>query len=343
MSGPFAMLMRAVAIVGLVGLTGWVGAGWTGVHSSERAVPDFRLEDMAVRMNPAPNAAIIGSSVVRHHFRTDVLDSLTGMTWHNLGISASFAPESYALAESFLDSEASDGLKMLVVDVTPFEPPHWENARTLRRTWYMSPQEWWRCMQLLDWRDDPKLSLERAGLFTTGALTRFVDWTRQLEDGRQAHPDAIDGWVPLDTTAERHDALKWSRLQFLEKPDEWLDHLDATEQDFDYRVAQDPPAVGGWTCPRGELDYHLTKMEALREQAEARGIRCVFLFQMLWGTNGCLYFEAVEKWGNRDVLELMGTPEEVIHVRSNQFDWVHLTPSGARTVSELLARKLMAR
>ena len=345
MSGGLAIVRRAAGALGLIALTGWVGAALTGIHSADQAVPEFCLSDMAARTDAPVNAAIIGSSVVRHHFRTDILDSLTGLTWHNLGISASFAPESYALAEAFLESKAADGLKLLVLDVTPFEAPHWENAQTLRRTWYMSVSEWWRCMRMLEWRKKPELALERAGLFTAGSFTRWIDWTRseawESRRGR-SHPDAIYGWVPLDTTAERHDALKWSRIQFLEKPGEWMELLRSTEQDFDFRVDQDPPAVGGWTCPRGELDYHLAKMEDLREQAAARGIRCVFLFQMLWGTNGCLYFEAVEKWGNRDVLELMGTPEEAIHLRENQYDDVHLTPSGATVVSRLLARKLQA-
>ena len=345
LSGGFAIVRRTAGALGLVVLTGWVAAAWTDIHSAERAVPEFRVSDMAERHDPRPDAAIIGSSVVRHHFRTDVLDSLTGMTWHNLGISASFAPESYALAEAFLNSEAADGNELLVVDITPFEAPHWENAKSLRRTWYMSWGEWWRCLGMLDWAGAPLESLERATLFSTGRITRFVDGFRPEalnRWSRGAHPDAIQGWVPLDTTAERYDALKWSRSRFLERPREWLEQLRATESDFDFRAGQNPPVVSGWTCPRRELDYHLAKMEDLRERAEARGIRCVFLFQMLWGTNGCLYFEAVEKWGDRDVLELMGTPEEVLRLRQHQYDDVHLTPSGARVVSSLLARKLMA-
>lgn len=343
--GRWTLVTRAFSVFALVVVAGWLANPATGIHDTARAVPEYDalLREAADRGDV--NAVIIGSSVVRHHFRPDVLDAETPWTWHNLGLSASFPPESYALAEAFLASEAADSATLMVVDILPFEAPHAENAKHLRRTWYMDAGELAACLSALPWGSDFPRAWATGQTFLTSALTHAIGWLRPEAWSAPSHPalgNRIAGWTPLDTLESRSDALHWAREDFLKQPAERLAGLRAEAADFDFRAsgaAPDPCVY--WTCPPAEITYHLERMADLREAAAARGIRCVFLFQMLWATNGCLYFEAVNRWGPEAVIELMGSdPGAALHAAANHYDATHLTPSGATLISRALAGRL---
>jgi hypothetical protein len=343
--GQWNLVMRAFSVFALVVAASWLANPVTGVHETARAVPEFDalLQEAAGR--DGVDAVVIGSSVVRHHFRTDVLDAETPWTWHNLGLSASFPPESYALAEAFLASPAADSVALLVLDILPFEAPHAENAKHLRRTWYMDAGELASCLSALPWGSDFPRAWATGQTFLTSALTHAIGWLRPEAWSAPARPALVGrvaGWSPLDTLEPRSDALHWAREDFLKQPTERLTGLRAEAADFDFRAsgAAPDPCVH-WTCPPEELAYHLQRMADVRAAAAARGIRCVFLFQMLWGTNGCLYFEARDRWGAGEVIELMGSnPGAGLHVRPHHYDGAHLTPSGATFISQALATRL---
>lgn len=344
-TGRWTLVVRTFSAFALVVAASWLANPATGIHETARAVPEFDalLQEAAGRKGV--HAVVIGSSVVRHHFRTDVLDAETPWTWHNLGLSASFPPESYALAEAFLASPAADSARLLVLDILPFEAPHAENAKHLRRTWYMNAAELAACLQALPWGSDFPRAWATGQTFLTAALTHAIGWLRPeawSAPNRPALVGRIAGWSPLDTLETRSDALHWARLDFLKQPAERLAGLRAEASDFDFRAsgAAPDPCIH-WTCPPEEIAYHLQRMADIRSAAAARGIRCVFLFQMLWGTNGCLYFEARDRWGTDDVVELMGSdPGEALHEAANHYDATHLTPSGATLISRALAARL---
>lgn len=344
-SPPCAFAIRSAAFFAFAVALGALLAWARGVHELDRAWPEFaeKLERVSAT-DPPLNAVVLGSSVVRHHFVPSVLDSCTaplGLRWFNLGLSASFPPESYALAERALESEEATKWRLVVMDVMPLEPPHWENIGTLRRAAAMDVRT---TLQLLPTAvENP----EAAGVYLATALTRAMDGFRFLEDAGQ-HVGSMDaerrGYAPLDTTKVRWDALRHSRDEFLKNPAALLLDWQAEGADFDYRAsgrASDPNV--GWNCPPAELEWHMKRFAALQDLAQTRGIHLVFLFQKLWGTNGCLYFEALEAFGPDHVVELMGSKgREAMSSQQHWYDHAHLNPSGAAMISEELGERLLS-
>jgi len=344
-AGPVALLRRCCGVLAILVIAGWIANPITGVHRPARAVPTFAALLHEAEARDSTSAVVIGSSVVRHHFRTDVLDAETDWVWHNLGLSASFPPESYALAEAFLNSPAAEGVELMVLDLLPFEQPHPENARHLRRTWYLNGNALGASLRALPWSTDVERAWASGQTFLSSAIARLFGWTR-TEAWSPAPSASLSGrqrgWTPLDTLVPRTDALHWARQDFLAGPEERLAGLRAEARDFDFRAsgAAPDPCIH-WTCPPAEVGYHLERMAAIREAASEKGIRCVFLFQMLWGTNGCVYFDALHRWGPADVIELMGTAGAGPHAsRAHHYDATHLTPSGATLASRALAFQL---
>ncbi len=333
---------RSTAFVAVLATGGWVLGARRGVHSLESAWPDAAAKWATAHHGESPaNAVVFGSSVVRHHLIPSLLDSVTaplGLRWHNLGISASFPPESYAIAEAFLRSPEADRLAYMVFDVLPLEPPHIENAGTLRRAASVDAQTWSELVRLS--AGDVSQQAAWSALFASHVLG---GWRLETGEGGADTDRLHRGFVPLDTLEVRWDALYASRQAFLKDPEGELNRLASEAADFDYRFSgQIPDPCIHWHCPPNAIAWHLTRMEELQRLARDRGIRLVFCFQKLWETNGCLYEAALEAWGEGRVIELMGAAEGGERFeRRHWFDAAHLTPSGARVLTRDLAYKLL--
>jgi len=315
----------------------------TNVHDIERAWPEFHLKwQHACSEEQKVNAVILGSSVVRHHFDPAVLNQETDFTWYNLGLSASFPPESYAITEALLRSAEAEQIDLLVLDMLPLEPSHIENAGSLRRS---------RSVDGVTMKDLMKVQAsDRAGLsvLLVSALTHLVDGWRfpDLSTHLDNASDTINkGFLALDTNDVRTDALKYSRRSFLDNPNAILESINAESTDFDFRNSgkAENPSIG-WICPEAEISWHMKRMGELISLAEKREITLVFSFQKLWTTNGCLFFEARTEWGEDHVIQLMGNSDTAsMTKRQHWYDQAHLTGSGAALISAQLADKINRR
>lgn len=335
-------IVRVLTFCVLLTVGGWAMGKWRGIHNLQSAWPDVAAKwTAALQAEPPVNAILLGSSVVRHHFDPVVLDSVTqgaGWHWHNLGISASFPPEAYAVAKSLLQSPEADRLDLVVLDLLPLEQPHLENAGTLRRS---------ACMDLTTWKNMMRISrgdFARQATWTLLGITHLLDgWRINTPTPHQPHLDGQRGFLPLDTLEVRWDALRMSRERFLEDPVAQLQQLADEAADFDYRMGgQVVDPCAGWNCPPEVIAWHLDRMRELSTIAQHRGIRLVYSFQKLWETNGCLYHAAVAEFGSNHVIQLMGACNQTpLDRQSYWYDGAHLTPAGAERISRDLGHTLL--
>ena len=112
-------------------------------------------------------------------------------------------------------------------------------------------------------------------------------------------------------------------------------------KDFDFRRTLEDPMVN-WDCA-GKVRPILDQMQDLKQHCDREGIHVVFLFQKLWDANGCVYFEARERWGDAHVVEMMGYAgnEDLFQV-DEAYDDDQCSGDGAARFSEKLAGVLNA-
>lgn len=335
-------LLRGLTFFGVLALGGWALGKLRGIHDLPSAWPEVAAKWTAALQAERPvNAVLLGSSVVRHHFDPVVLDSVTqpaGWRWHNLGISASFPPESYAVARALLEAPGAKDLELVVLDVLPLESPHLENAGALRRS---------ACMDVPTWMDMMRVSsgdLAQQATWTLLGITHLLDgWRVNLGSNQLPNPDGPRGFLPLDTLEVRWDALRYTREQFLQDPTARLQQLADEAADFDYRMGGEVanPCVG-WTCPQELIAWHLDQMHELNAIAHDRGIHLVYSFQKLWETNGCLYLAALAEFGPEHVIQLMGARDRIpLNRQAYWYDGAHLTAAGAERISRDLGQTLL--
>lgn len=317
---------------------------WTGLLSWERSFPELgmRLADPQLH---ASSAWVIGSSSVMHHFVPEILDSLTDLNWYTCGFQRAAPPESFQLAHLLLDEVGTQHLELLVFEVQPEEPLSWEEVASLRHAAQLDELEALRRIRRLPWADVDAGNFEQVKVLLWGWVQHVVSFVRPSQY-LASRPPAVDpkpekGFVALKTNDWETGRLSASHAAWLAHSDSMMAHQVMIAQDFDLRMNLQDPAVN-WDC-EGRVEPILAQMETLRARCADRGIRCVFHFQKLWDTNGCLYLAAHERWGAGEVIETMGYAQlEDLFDPRDRYDEAHFLRSGAERFSRHFARRLNA-
>jgi hypothetical protein len=329
-------LGRLALFAGVVLLVSALVLPMLRIHDLDAALPEAAAKFQGFTTHPdQPNAIVLGSSVVRHHVVPAVFDSLTGLTWYNGGLSASFPPEAFLVAEEFIAGVEPGRVKVLVVDVLPSNAPAWENAGTLRAAFPVTFAEMTRRVRYASTFDEARIAVHTW-------VTHVLDFAR--------HQDAVDAAVPPAELAARGFAplteadnpgpwILAERARLLAAPDSVLNVIRSTSADFRFRAQSETP-TSGWTCDR-RTDEAIARMRSLIDAGEAKGMRVIFHFQKLWDTNGCVYFRAQEAFGPCHVTESMGWPGEADSLSvADCFDPAHLGPDGAMKWSRHAAARV---
>lgn len=347
-------LMRGGVLLGLFWLVSKAVTPVTGLYDWDWAFPELglKVEHLSAlrRADALPNAYVAGSSVVLHHVVPAVLDSCTeglGLQWYNWGVQRAVPPESFQLAHELLDDLPAKACDVLVVDVLPAEPMLPEESAALRQARALDFPEFWRRVQLLPW-EEPELrsrNLDQTRLLLATWFQHLVGFLRArhwlLEHPPYPDSRADRGFVALRPADLETGRLRASREAFLTAPDSIAAHNLGIARDFDYRLTLPDPTVN-WDCT-GAVRPILDQMAALKSRCDAAGIRVVFVFQKLWDGNGCVYFEALDRWGTCHVVELMGhaaAPD--LYDPADAYDDSHFLASGARKYSCRLGDALRA-
>lgn len=355
------LLLRGVVLLGLFWLMSKAITPWTGLYDWQWAFPELgkkvtHLAEMERQAN-VPNAFVAGSSVVLHHVVPTVLDSCTaaanerdgaetaGLTWYNWGVQRAVPPESFQLAHELLDELPAGACEVLVVDVLPSEPLLSEESGALRQARAMDFPEMWRRLKLLPW-EEPEMQdvcWGQTQLLLATWLQHLVGFLRARHWLHESppFPDSRKerGFVALQPADLLTGRLRASREAFLAHPDSLTAHNRAIAQDFDLRLTLPDPTIH-WDCA-GQVRPVLDQMTALKARCDAADIRLIFVFQKLWGANGCIYFEALDKWGDCHVLQFMGeAAAPSLFTATDAYDNGHFLPSGARKYSRHLGRAI---
>lgn len=322
----------------------------TGIFDADWSFPELGLKaadlNRRASSNDQPNAFIAGSSTTLHHVLPEVLDSATaGLTWYNWGFQRAVPPELFMLTDNLLDAFADDACEVLVVDVLPPEPLLPNETGALRHARTMDFPELVRRVRLLPW-EEPSLQgfcRDQTRLLLATWFQHLVGFLRArhylVEHPTYPDPAPTRGFVPLEPDDLETGRLRESREAFLAAADSLSAHNEAIARDFDYRLTLEDPMVN-WDCV-GQVRPVLAQMRALKTRCDARGIRCIFLFQKLWKGNGCVYFAALDEWGPCAVIETMGFADQPdLFDPADSYDDSHFMESGARKYSRHLARKL---
>lgn len=332
-------------------LLAWLLSGaitpWTGLFDWNRAFPELglRLEDAEARR---ANAWFVGSSTALHHALPAVLDEETarcGLRWYTFGFQRATPPESFFIAHELLDRLPTDSLAVLVFEVQPEEPLTWDEVASLRHAAQLDLSETVRRLAHLPWGAPGgwRRQLESARVLLWGWVQHVVSFVRPSQylarTSPAADPRPERGFVELKAGDWRTGRLRESHAAWEGDRDRLLAQQRAIAQDFDLRRTLEDPTVN-WEC-EGRLEPVLAQMQALHHRCEAAGIRCLFHFQKLWDTNGCLYFAALEKWGPDVVIESMGHAGlEALFDPDDRYDESHFLRSGAEKFSRLLGARL---
>jgi hypothetical protein len=308
------------------------------IHELDAALPEAAAKFQGFASHPdRPNAVVLGSSVVRHHMVPAVFDSITGLTWYNGGLSASFPPEAFLVAEEFIAGVPEGSVSTLVVDVLPSNAPAWENAGTLRAAFPVTFAEMVRRVRFAPSFDEGRIAVHTW-------VTHVLDFARHRDAIAAAVPEkelAARGFAPLTEADNPGPWIMAERQKLLDHPDSVLSVIRATADDFRVRETSEDPTTG-WTCDR-RTDEAIARMQSLLDAAAAKNIHLIFHFQKLWDTNGCVYFAARKAFGPCHVTESMGWPAAGDTLTADDcFDPAHLAPSGAVKWSRYAAERIQA-
>lgn len=320
---------------------------WTGLHKWERTLPEFGSK-LADEMLQDANAWIIGSSTVLHHVIPNQLDSTTkahNLRWYNFGVQRSAPPESFYLAHELIDSPEANKLKVLVFELQPEELLEWADATNLRNTAQLSLLESQRRIRHLPWQAPNKLSqnLEQSRILVWGWVQHVVAFLRpskHMEHGEKPmNRRSEKGFIELKESDWMTGRLAESHSKWLNAKDSLMNHQVFIAEDFDYRKTLPDPTIN-WDCD-GRVKPILDQMEILLNKCEKNGIKCIFHFQNLWDTNGCIYYSAIEKWGDHHVFESMGyAGNEELYDKENQYDETHFLRPGAKKFTKIFGERL---
>lgn len=344
-------------VLGAAGLFFLVSAAvtpLTGRWEVGRAFPEWgrKLGDLAWMQSERqalPNAYVVGSSTVLHHVVPAVLDAGPGgagrgLRWYNAGVQRTVPPEAFYLAHELLDGLPEGACEVLVVDVLPVEPMAAEEVEAPRVVRTMGVEEVWRRLGLLPWEEGSM----RDRCWAEARAVLRAGWNRAVgflgpPPGRAAQ-EPVDaradrGFVPLRAEDFAAGRLRESRAAYLQGAEAAMAHNRAIAEDFDLRRTLPDPTVN-WDCT-GRVRPMIDQMQALKHRCDRAGIHVVFLFQKLWDGNGCVYFEAQERWGDAHVVEMMGyRGQEGLFEPGDSYDDDHWMASGAEKFSVVLSERL---
>lgn len=322
---------------------------WTGIFNWERAFPEFGIRKSQVEASPV-NAWIIGSSTVQHHVLPMLLDSVTeplGLQWYNFGFQSAAPPESFYLAHELLNELPINDLELIVFEVQPEEFISWEEVTSLRHAAQLSFPELIRRIIHLPWRRPGSWSeqLEQSRIYLWGWVQHMVSFLRpsqhlsRITPTKDPRPEL--GFVALEEDDWETGRLREAHLSWQAQTEELMDQQVHIAQDFDLRRTLEDPTVN-WDC-EGRIDPILAQMDALHRRCTANGIQCMFHFQKLWDTNGCLYYAARERWGSDTVIESMGYAGfEDLYEVDDRYDESHFLRSGAEKFTRHLGEMIVA-
>jgi hypothetical protein len=320
---------------------------WTGLHNWERALPEFESKLADEKLQDA-NAWIFGSSTVLHHVIPHQLDSATKahhLKWYNFGIQRSAPPESFYLAHELIDSPEANELKVLVFELQPEELLAWEDVSNLRNTAQLNLIESQRRIRCLPWQAPNKLNqnLEQSRILAWGWVQHVVAFLRPAKhmQNRVKPMNRLSekGFIELKESDWITGRLAASHSKWTNNKDSLIDHQVFIAQDFDYRKTLPDPTIN-WDCD-GRVKPILDQMEILLNKCEKNGVQCIFHFQNLWDTNGCIYYSAIEKWGSDHVFESMGYDgNEALYDKGDRYDETHLLRSGAKKFTKIFGESL---
>ena len=320
---------------------------WTGHHKWERALPEFASK-LTDEMLQDANACVIGSSTILHHVIPNQLDSATkthNLKWYNFGIQRSVPPESFYLAHELIDSPEADELQVLVFALQPDEFLTWDDVLSLRNTAQLNLIESQRRIRHLPWQAPNKLNqnLEQSRILVWGWAQHVVAFLRPAKpiENREnpMNRSSVKGFIELKESDWMTGRLAASHLKWANAKDSLMNHQVFIAQDFDYRKTLPDPTIN-WDC-EGRVKPILDQMEILLNKCEKKGIQCIFHFQNLWDTNGCIYYSAIEKWGSHHVFESMGyAGNEELYSKGDRYDETHFLRSGAKKFTKIFGERL---
>ncbi|MBT6162591.1 MAG: hypothetical protein HOH92_02730 [Crocinitomicaceae bacterium] len=320
---------------------------WTGLHEWEQAFPEFGKKIADVKRQNT-NAWIVGSSTIMHHIIPNELDSITanhGLKWYNFGLQRCAPPESFYLTHVLLDEKDADDLDVLVFEVQPEEILSWDEISSLRNTAQLSFFETQRRIRRIPWKAPNQLGAnwEQSRILIWGWLQHLIAFLRPAQYLSRSEVTADNGetkgFVELKASDSKTGRLAKTHLQWTRSSDSLIQHQIFIAQDFDYRMTLADPTIN-WDC-EGRVNPILDQMEILLNKCESKGIHCLFHFQNLWDTNGCIYFAALEKWGASHVFESMGyAGNEDLFEATDRYDESHLMRSGAKKFTSSFGEKL---
>lgn len=311
---------------------------WTGVYSWRHAFPElgFRLEDSTYQ---CADAIVIGSSTTLHHIVPSLLDSSTTHSWYNFGFQSATPPESFFIAHELINTAKQTQIKTLVFEVLPSEWPNAAAYGSTRIEAQLNGLEVIRRIRNLPWAREEMhdANWEQCKLLFNGGLHHMTGFLRKIYDKPNPsdpfNGESSRGFLPLQKDDWKSGRLKDARLHWMNGSDSLMAHQVLIAKDFDFRWTLSDPTVN-WDCD-GLVDPIVRQMEALKLQCESNGIQCIFLFQKLWGSNGCVYFEAHERWGDAHIIQKMGyAGNEDLFNPDERYDENHFLGAGARRFTQ---------
>lgn len=321
----------------------------TGRYDAEVAFPEWgmKLADVRpwARTDGMPVAVVVGSSDVLHHVVPEELDAEVDRKggkyrWYNMGVQETSPPELFGLAYELLEEMPDGACKLLVVDVLPTAEvgPEMGGLR-LERT--MDVAELIKRVRLLPWEEPgwEARNREAAAQLLRAWWNHGTGFLRAMPGmpAQKPHSTAAGrGWDALDQADFAAGRLRASREAFLASAQETMAHNVMIAKDFDLRRTLEDPMVN-WDCA-GKVRPILDQMQDLKQHCDREGIHVVFLFQKLWDANGCVYFEARERWGDAHVVEMMGyAGNEDLFRGEEAYDDDHFSTHGAVRFSQRLS------
>lgn len=344
------IILGAVKVIVIGWLLSKAITPWTGIYDWKDVFPNYahRIEDAR---NANANAFVFGSSTIAHHVIPSVLDSIThnqNLSWYNFGFLKTVPPESFYLADQIIDNAQKGEIEVLLFEVLPEEEMNMVDAGNLRHIAQLNLLEAIRRIRHIPWKAPGRSesNWQQCKLLIQGWTEHIIGFIKKSNYRTPSPPliptTATSGFIELTPDIWKTGRLSTERAEWRINMDSLLAQQIFIAQDFDYRTTLDQPVIN-WNCD-GRVEPIINQMESLHKKCAEKEIQCLFYFQKLWDTNGCIYFAALEKWGSGVVIESMGYENhKELYSKEDRYGEQHLLKSGAEKLSRDIGNQITAR
>jgi len=295
------------------------------------------------------NTVFFGTSRIYRQVNPTVFDSIVNLNSEeniqtfNLGAPATFCPQTYYLYERFLESELSNNVKHVFIELMEIDQISSALMHQERATYWQNISDVWFVIKAIT--VDKTLKFTTKGLIYIHYLISYLENLfniGQFPDlllNNEYYSDYYVGPGKNGFTSLEFD-LESNQMQQV------IDDLLVRKSDLNKDVSQlevrAEKTIELFNSESESNPVHLKRIMELIHKSNERGIRLVFIISPRWIDESIIpLYNSIPEKNKMEFCNAANYPE--LYLMANSFDSGHLNTRGSNLYTELIAREFLRR